>query len=168
MRAYAETLPNVVVADRNLFTCSQDTQEKIKEYIRKYDLNRVVVASCTPRTHEPLFRETLREGTLNKYTFEMCNIRDQCSWVHMDDPEKATEKAEDLVRMAVAKARIDKPLTDISVPVNPNGLLIGGGVAGMVSALSLAEQGFRIDLVEKEIGWAARPSISMPPIKGTG
>jgi heterodisulfide reductase subunit A len=149
LKAYAETLPNVVVADRNLFTCSQDTQEKIKEYIRKYDLNRVVVASCTPRTHESLFRETLREGTLNKYTFEMCNIRDQCSWVHMDDPEKATEKAKDLVRMAVAKASLIAPLTDISVPVNPNGLVIGGGVAGIVSALSLAEQGFRIDLVEK-------------------
>ena len=149
MKAYAETLPNVVVADRNLFTCSQDTQEKIKEYIRKYDLNRVVVASCTPRTHEPLFRETLREGSLNKYTFEMCNIRDQCSWVHMNDPEKATDKAKDLVRMAVAKARMNKPLTDISVPVNPNGLVIGGGVAGMVSALSLAEQDFNVDLVEK-------------------
>jgi len=149
VRAYAETLPNVVVADRNLFTCSQDTQEKIKEYIRKYDLNRVVVASCTPRTHESLFRETLREGALNKYTFEMCNIRDQCSWVHMHDPEKATDKAKDLVRMAVAKARLIKPLTDISVPVNHNGLVIGGGVAGMMSALSLAEQGFKIDLVEK-------------------
>ena len=148
VRAYAETLPNVVVADRNLFTCSQDTQEKIKEYIREYDLNRVVVASCTPRTHEALFRETLRQGGLNKYTFEMANIRDQCSWVHMHEPEKATEKAKDLVRSAVAKARLIQPLADLSVPVNHNGLVIGGGVAGMVSALDLAEQGVETYLVE--------------------
>jgi len=148
VREYATTLPNVVVADRNLFTCSQDTQEKIKEYIREYDLNRVVVASCTPRTHEPLFRETLRQGGLNKYTFEMANIRDQCSWVHMHEPEKATEKAKDLVRSAVAKARLIQPLADISVPVNHNGLVIGGGVAGMVSALDLAEQGVKTYLVE--------------------
>lgn len=146
---YAGTLPNVVVADRNLFTCSQDTQEKIRECVEEHNLNRVVVASCTPRTHEPLFRETLREAGLNKYVFEMANIRDQCSWVHMDEPEKATDKAKDLVRMAVAKARLIKPLTDISVPVNHNGLVIGGGVAGMVSALGLAEQGFKTDLVEK-------------------
>jgi heterodisulfide reductase subunit A len=149
VKEYAGTLPNVVVADRNLFTCSQDTQEKIKEYIEEYNLNRVVVASCTPRTHEPLFRETLREAGLNKYVFEMANIRDQCSWVHMDEPEKATEKAKDLVRMAVARARLIKPLTDLSVPVNHNGMVIGGGVAGMVSALGLAEQGFKTDLVEK-------------------
>lgn len=150
VREYAETLPNVVVADRNLFTCSQDTQEKIKDYIREYDLNRVVVASCTPRTHEPLFRETLRQGGLNKYTFEMANIRDQCSWVHMHEPEKATEKAKDLVRSAVAKARLIQPLADLSVPVNHNGLVIGGGVAGMVSALDLAEQGFKTYLVERD------------------
>ena len=149
VREYAATLPNVVVADENLFTCSQDTQEKIKEYIQEYDLNRVVVASCTPRTHEPLFRETLRQGGLNKYTFEMANIRDQCSWVHMHEPEKATEKAKDLVRSAVAKARLIQPLADLSVPVNHNGLVVGGGVAGMVSALDLAEQGFKTYLVEK-------------------
>ena len=149
VREYAATLPNVVVADENLFTCSQDTQEKIKEYIQEYDLNRVVVASCTPRTHEPLFRETLRQGGLNKYTFEMANIRDQCSWVHMHEPEKATEKAKDLVRSAVAKARLIQPLVDVSVPVNHNGLVIGGGVAGMVSALDLAEQGFKTYLVER-------------------
>ena len=139
----------MVVADRNLFTCSQDTQEKIKEYIKQYDLNRVVVASCTPRTHEPLFRETLREAGLNKYVFEMANIRDQCSWVHMHQPEEATEKAKDLVRMAVAKARLIQPLAGLSVPVNHNGLVIGGGVAGMVSVLDLAEQGFRAHLVER-------------------
>ncbi|MGD9333905.1 MAG: CoB--CoM heterodisulfide reductase iron-sulfur subunit A family protein [Desulfobacterales bacterium] len=150
VRAYAETLPNVVVADRNLFTCSQDTQEKIKEYIKEYNLNRIVVASCTPRTHEPLFRETLRQGGLNKYTFEMANIRDQCSWVHMHEPENATEKAKDLIRSAVAKARLIQPLADFSVPVNQNGLVIGGGVAGMVSALDLAEQGVKTYLVERD------------------
>ena len=149
MRDYAATLPNVVVADTNLFTCSQDTQEKIKEYTREYDLNRVVVASCTPRTHEPLFRETLREAGLNKYVFEMANIRDQCSWVHMHQPDEATEKAQELVRMAVAKARLIQPLAGLSVPVNHNGLVIGGGVAGMVSALDLAEQGFKTNLVER-------------------
>jgi heterodisulfide reductase subunit A len=152
VREYAATLENVVVADRNLFTCSQDTQEKIKEYIKEYDLNRIVVASCTPRTHEPLFRETLREAGLNRYVFEMANIRDQCSWVHMHEPEKATEKAKDLVRMAVAKARQIQPLAGLFVSVNHNGLVIGGGVAGMVSALDLAEQGFKTTLVERGSG----------------
>ena len=108
-----------------------------------------MVASCTPRTHEPLFRETLREAGLNRYVFEMANVRDQCSWVHMREPEKATEKAKDLVRMAVAKARLIQPLADLRVPVNHHGLVIGGGVAGMVSALALAEQGFRTALVER-------------------
>jgi heterodisulfide reductase subunit A-like polyferredoxin len=150
VREYAATLPNVVVAERNLFTCSQDTQQKIQKCIKEYDLNRVVVASCTPRTHEPLFRETLREAGLNRYVFEMANIRDQCSWVHMHEPEKATEKAKDLVRIAVAKARLIQPLADVCVPVNHHGLVIGGGVAGMVSALDLAKQGFRTALVERE------------------
>ncbi|MFP3870822.1 MAG: CoB--CoM heterodisulfide reductase iron-sulfur subunit A family protein [Syntrophobacteria bacterium] len=148
----------MVVADANLFTCSQDTQEKIKDYINTYELNRVVVASCTPRTHEPLFRETLREAGLNKYVFEMANIRDQCSWVHMNEPDKATEKAKDLVRSAVAKARLVQPLAELRVPVNHDGLVIGGGIAGMVSALGLAEQGFKTHLVEREaeLGGQAR------------
>ena len=147
---YAKTLPNVVYAENNLYTCSNDTQELIKEKINEQNLNRVVVASCTPRTHEPLFRNTLRETGLNPYLFEMANIRDQCSWVHMHEPEKATEKSEDLVRMAVAKARLLEPLTRRSVSINKSGLVIGGGISGLTAALALAEQGFDAYLVEKE------------------
>ena len=139
---YAKTLPNVVYAENNLYTCSNDTQDLIKEKITEHDLNRVVVASCTPRTHEPLFRNTLREAGLNPYLFEMANIRDQCSWVHMHEPEKATEKSKDLVRMAVAKARLLEPLTRRSVKINKSALVIGGGLSGMTAALALAEQGF--------------------------
>ncbi|MBE0430281.1 MAG: FAD-dependent oxidoreductase [Dehalococcoidia bacterium] len=146
---YARTLPNVEYAERNLFTCSQDTQEKIKKAIEEYRLNRVVVASCTPRTHEPMFRETIRQAGLNPYLFEMANIRDQCSWVHMHEQEEATVKAEDLVRMAVAKAALIEPLTPVALPVNHRALVIGGGVAGMTSALTLAEQGFEVDLIER-------------------
>ncbi len=147
---YAKTLPNVVYAENNLYTCSNDTQDLIKEKITEHDLNRVVVASCTPRTHEPLFRNTLRETGLNPYLFEMANIRDQCSWVHMHEPEKATEKSKDLVRMAVAKARLLEPLTRRSVKINKSALVIGGGVSGMTAALALAEQGFDAYLVERE------------------
>ncbi|MEM3766182.1 MAG: FAD-dependent oxidoreductase, partial [Candidatus Bathyarchaeia archaeon] len=118
--------------------------------IKEYNLNRVVVASCTPRTHEPLFRETVREAGLNPYLFEMANIRDQCSWVHMHEPDKATEKAKDLVRSVVAKARLLKPLKNPTVNVTPVALVIGGGVAGMTAALELANQGFEIHLVERE------------------
>ena len=147
---YVKTLPNVAYAENNLYTCSQDTQEKIKTAIKEHNLNRVIVASCTPRTHEPLFRETLKEAGLNQYLFEMSNIRDQCSWVHMHEPEKATEKAKDLVRMAVAKARLIEPLKPLSTPVNHSALVIGGGVAGMVSALTLADQAFEVHLIERE------------------
>ena len=147
---YARTLPNVVYAEDNLYTCSNDTQDLIKQKISEHDLNRVVVASCTPRTHEPLFRNTLREVGLNPYLFEMANIRDQCSWVHMNEPDQATEKSKDLVRMAVAKARLLEPLTRRSVSVNKSGLVIGGGISGMTAALALAEQGFDAYLVEKE------------------
>ncbi len=146
---YAKTLPDVVYAENNLYTCSNDTQELIKEKIGEHNLNRVVVASCTPRTHEPLFRNTLREVGLNPYLFEMANIRDQCSWVHMHEPEKATEKSKDLVRMAVAKARLLEPLNRRSVAINKSGLVIGGGISGMTAALALAEQGFDAFLVEK-------------------
>ncbi len=147
---YAETLQNVVYACENLYTCSSDTQEKIKEAIHEHALNRVVVASCSPRTHEPLFQETIREAGLNRYLFEMANIRDQCSWVHMREPEAATEKAKELVGMAVAKARGLEPLERPKVGVTPRGLVIGGGVSGMNAALALAEQGFEAYLVEKE------------------
>jgi heterodisulfide reductase subunit A-like polyferredoxin len=155
---FAKALPNVVYAERNLFTCSQDTQERIKKVVEEYQLNRVVVASCTPRTHEPLFRETIRKAGLNPYLFEMANIRDQCSWVHMREPDKATDKARDLVKMAVAKARLIEPLKPLSLPVNRSALVIGGGVAGMTSALTLAEQGFEVHLIEKSnvLGGVAR------------
>lgn len=147
---YAKKLPNVVYAEDNLYTCSDDAQKRIREKIEEYKLNRVVVASCTPRTHEPLFRETIREAGLNPYLFEMANIRDQCSWVHMHEPKEATEKAKDLVRSVVAKARLLKPLRSPTVNVTPVGLVIGGGVSGMTAALELANQGFEVHLVERE------------------
>ena len=150
VRDYAATLPNVAYATNNLYTCSQDTQHLITEKIREHRLNRVVVAACTPRTHEPLFQSTLREAGLNRSLFEMANIRDQCSWVHMHEPEAATEKAKDLVRMAVAKARHLKPLPELSLEVIPAALVVGGGVAGLTAALSVAEQGYRCFLVEKK------------------
>jgi len=147
---YAKTLPSVVHAEHNLYTCSQDTQRAIREKIKEHNLNRVVVASCTPRTHEPLFRETIREAGLNIYLFEMANIRDQCSWVHMHEHEKATEKAKDLVRSIVAKARLLRPLKKPMIDVTPVGLVIGGGLSGMTASLELAKQGFEVHLVEKE------------------
>ncbi len=147
---YAKSLPNVVYAEQNLYTCSQDTQEKIKEKVKELRLNRVVVASCTPRTHEPLFQNTIREAGLNAYLFEMANIRDQCSWIHMHEPKAATKKSKDLVRMAVAKARLLEPLENLEIKVNQSALVLGGGVSGMVAALELAKQGFKVHLVEKE------------------
>ncbi len=145
---YAKTLPNVVHAEENLYTCSSDTQEKIKEKIKEHKLNRVVVASCTPRTHEPLFQNTIKEGGLNPFLFEMANIRDQCSWIHMHEPVKATEKAKDLVRMAVAKSRFLEPLTKAKLDVNHSAVVIGGGLSGMIAALDIAVQGFKVDLLE--------------------
>jgi heterodisulfide reductase subunit A len=150
VKEYAKSLPNVVFADNNLYTCSNDTQEVIKEIIEEHNLNRVVVASCTPRTHEPLFRNTIREAGLNPYLFEMANIRDQCSWVHMAEPEQATVKSRDLVRMAVAKARLLEPLQNRYVPIVKSALVIGGGAAGMSAALELSGQGYPVYLVEKE------------------
>jgi heterodisulfide reductase subunit A-like polyferredoxin len=147
---YARTLDNVVYADDNLYTCSNDSQERIKQQIREHNLNRVIVASCSPRTHEALFRNTCRETGLNPYLFEMANIRDQCSWVHMHEPEKATRKAQDLVRMAVAKARLLDPLRKGKLPIKKAALVIGGGLAGMVAATELATQGVTVHLVERE------------------
>jgi heterodisulfide reductase subunit A len=147
---YVKTLPNVVYAEHNLYTCSADTQTNIKEKIEKNQLNRVIVASCTPRTHEPLFQATIREVGLNKYLFEMVNIRDQCSWVHMHESEKATGKSKDLLRMSVAKASQLIPLQEQEIDVIDRGLIIGGGVAGMSAALNLASQGFEVFLIEKE------------------
>ncbi|MFW9946060.1 MAG: FAD-dependent oxidoreductase [Candidatus Odinarchaeota archaeon] len=155
---YASTLPNVVMTDRNLYTCSADTQTIIKEKIKEYHLNRVIVASCTPRTHEPLFQETIREAGLNRYLFQMANIRDQCSWVHMNEPEKATQKAKDLVRMAVNKAREIEPIERIRLPVTPKALVVGGGISGMMAALNFASQEYETFLIEKqeELGGFAR------------
>jgi heterodisulfide reductase subunit A-like polyferredoxin len=147
---YVKTLPNVVYAENNLYTCSNDTQDRIKGKIAEHNLNRVVVASCTPRTHEPLFRNTLAEAGLNPYLFEMANIRDQCSWVHMHEPDSATQKSKDLARIAIAKARLLQPLHRHRVKVEKSALVIGGGLSGMTAALSLANQGFYVYLAEKE------------------
>jgi len=147
---YCNSLPGVVFADQNLFTCSEDAQKNMKEKILDNNLNRVVVASCTPKTHEPIFMETMESCGLNKYLFEMANIRNQDSWVHANDPEKATEKAKELIRMAVSRAATLKALDERKIPVNPKALVIGGGIAGMNAALSLADQGFETALVEKE------------------
>ena len=151
-------LPNVVVAENNTYTCADDTQKHMKQRIEEFRLNRVVVASCTPRTHEPIFRDTLRDAGLNPYLLEMANIRDQCSWVHSGQPGKATDKAVDLVRMAVARASRLQPLDEDSVAVNNGALVVGGGIAGMTAALALADQGFPVHLVEKtgELGGTVR------------
>jgi heterodisulfide reductase subunit A-like polyferredoxin len=146
---YAKTLPSVVHAQRFTYTCSSDSQVKIVEAIKEHRLNRVVVASCTPRTHEPLFQDCLREAGLNKYLFEMANIREQCSWVHKPDVEKANLKSHDLIRMAVARVARLEQLKDFTVSVNQKALVIGGGVAGMNAALNLASQGFQTTIVEK-------------------
>ncbi|NIQ90623.1 MAG: CoB--CoM heterodisulfide reductase iron-sulfur subunit A family protein, partial [Deltaproteobacteria bacterium] len=138
---YAKTLPKVVFVTDNLFTCSQDTQQKMREIVEENNLNRVVVAACSPRTHEPLFQETIREVGLNPYLFEMANIRDQNTWVHQQDKEAATEKAKDLVRMAVARALLLDPLQPVTLGLNKSALVVGGGVAGMVASLTLADQG---------------------------
>ncbi len=145
---YAKSLPNVVYVQENLFSCSQDAQGRLVQVIKEQNLNRVVVAACSPRTHEPLFQETLRNSGLNKYLFEQANIRDQCSWVHSGEPEEATAKAKDLVRMGVSRAQLIEPLPMPSVSVTPAALVVGGGVAGMVSALTLANQGFEAYIVE--------------------
>ncbi len=150
VRKYAESLPHVAYADENLFTCSQDTQDKIKEKIIEHNLNRVVVASCSPKTHEQMFMETLEACGLNKYLFEMANIRNQDSWIHSKDPDAATAKAKDLVRMSVARAGVLRTLKEKVVPINKKAMVIGGGIAGMNAALGLARQGFGVYLVEKE------------------
>jgi len=149
---YARALPDVVYAEENLYTCSNDTQQRIKDKIQEHQINRVVVASCTPRTHEILFRDTIREAGLNPYLFEMANIRDQCSWVHMHEAVRATRKAKDLLRIAVSKVRLDEPLYSRPLEINHDALVIGGGLAGMTAALDLAEQGYAVHLVEQDSG----------------
>ncbi|MCF7918388.1 MAG: CoB--CoM heterodisulfide reductase iron-sulfur subunit A family protein [Candidatus Cloacimonetes bacterium] len=146
----ARSLPNVEHAEDLMYACSQDCMNTIKERIKEHNLNRIIVAACTPRTHEPLFRETISEAGLNPYLFEMANIRDQCSWAHMNEPELATLKAKDLVTMGVAKARELTPLKRLPIEINPRALIIGGGLAGMTSAQSLAAAGYECYLLEKE------------------
>ncbi|OGA72928.1 MAG: heterodisulfide reductase [Betaproteobacteria bacterium RIFCSPLOWO2_12_FULL_65_14] len=155
---YSRTLGNVAHAEESLFACATNTAQAISDTIRDKGLNRVVVAACTPRTHEPLFRDTLREAGINQYFFDMANIREHCSWVHAKEPEAATQKAKDIVRMSVARAAMLEPLQEFSLPVNKVTLVVGGGVAGMTSALTLAEQGFEAYLVEKaaDLGGMAR------------
>ncbi len=159
---FAATLPGVVFTDQNLFTCSADTQDKILEAIKEHKLNRVVVASCSPRTHAPLFMETLQQAGLNPYLFDMANIRDQDSWVHMHEPEKALEKAKDLLQMSVARVTDLEPLEKMTFPVIKAALVIGGGVAGMEAARSLADMGFKAYLVEKgdKLGGQARNLVA--------
>jgi heterodisulfide reductase subunit A len=147
---YASGLADVVCAKHNLYTCSDAGLREIKENIKEYNLNRVVVASCTPRTHERLFRNTCEEAGLNKFLFQFVNIRDQCSWVHMQAPAKATEKAKDLVRMGVAKSRLLEPMEDIEIDVVPAAMVIGGGIAGMSAAKSFADMGISTYLIERE------------------
>ena len=146
---YAKTLPNVVFVEDNLFSCSQDTQEQITQVIKEQKLNRVVVAACTPRTHEPLFQETLLNAGINKHLFEMANIRNQCSWVHSNEKNAATEKAIDLVRMAVSKVGLLEPLTDPEITMNQSALVVGGGLSGITAARNLAQQGYLTHLIEK-------------------
>jgi heterodisulfide reductase subunit A2 len=146
---YAATLPNVAYATNTMFACSTDQQQEIKRLIHEHNLNRVVVASCTPRTHEPLFRDTLREAGLNPYLFELSNIREQDSWVHQQEPEAATQKAKELVRMSVSRSRLLEPIYDISYSVKQSGLVIGGGLAGLTAAMAIAEQGYEATLIER-------------------
>jgi heterodisulfide reductase subunit A len=147
---YAKHLPNVSWVEEDMFTCSEDTQKKIKQAIADYKLNRIIVAACSPRTHASLFQDTIEEAGLNRYLFEMANIRNQCSWVHSYERERATKKAKDLVRMAVAKASLLTPLKESEIKVKQEALVIGGGVAGMRTALSLAEIGVKVYLIERE------------------
>ena len=149
VRDYAASLPGVVLYEDPLYSCSQDALKSIAEKIKENNLNRVVIAACSPRTHEPLFQETLRSVGLNPALVEMANIRDQCAWVHAQEPEAATEKAKDLVRMAAAKARLLSPLEQPTVDVTPGALVLGGGAAGMSAALSIADQGYNVTLIEK-------------------
>jgi heterodisulfide reductase subunit A2 len=148
--AYAATLPGVKFAGELMFSCAQDSQKAIRAAIEQHRLNRLVVAACTPRTHEPLFQKTLELSGVNPYMFEFANIREHCSWVHQQEPEKATRKAGDLVRAAVAKVRLAQPLYKKSMSVNKDALVMGGGLAGMTAALDLAQQGFNVALVEKQ------------------
>ena len=150
VRQYAEGLDGVAVSTLNRYTCAAPGQEEIKKYIQGHALNRVVVASCSPRLHEPTFRNCVSEAGLNPYLFEMANIREQCSWVHSTNREAATQKAKDIVRIAVARARLLKPQVEREIPVTDAVLVIGGGIAGIQTSLDLADAGHTVYLVEKQ------------------
>jgi heterodisulfide reductase subunit A2 len=150
VRDYAKTLPYVEYVADNLYSCSQDTQDAMTQVIKANSLNRIVVAACTPKTHEPLFQETLVAAGLNKYLFEMTNIRNQDSWVHKGSPREATGKAKDLVRMAVAKVALTESLPEATLDINQRALVIGGGISGLVAAKTLSDQGYQVDLIERE------------------
>ena len=147
---YSETLDDVAVVVRNKYTCADPGQNEIKKAIIEHKLNRVVVASCTPKIHEPTFRQCVADAGLNPYLYEMANIREHCNWVHQNEKNLATEKAKDLVRSAVARARVLEPQIESEVPVTKKALVIGGGVAGIQAALDLADAGHQVYLVEKE------------------
>jgi heterodisulfide reductase subunit A2 len=155
---YALSLPGVVYAQEQLFSCATNSAKEITDMIKEKGLNRVVVAACTPRSHEPVFRDTLREGGINQYFYEMANIREHCSWVHSKEKEEATQKAKDLIRMSVARTHLLEPLDEFDLPVNKTAVVVGGGLSGMTSSLSLAKQGFEVHLIEKEkeLGGMAR------------
>ena len=155
---YASSLPGVVHAQEQLFSCTTNSAKEITDMVREKGLNRVVIAACSPRTLEPLFQDTLREAGVNQYLLEMANIREHCSWVHAREKEDATDKAKDLVRMSVARGAVLEPLRQIELPVNKAALVIGGGMAGMTCALSIASQGHEVHLLEKssDLGGMAR------------
>ncbi len=150
VRAYAEGLPGVVCSVVNKYTCAEPGQQEIQKYIKEYNLNRVVVASCSPRMHEPTFRNCVSEAGLNPYLMDMANIREHCSWAHLDKWDAATEKAKDIVKSSVARARYLVPQEETELPVIKEVLVVGGGVAGIQASLDLADAGYQVNLVEKE------------------
>jgi len=150
VRKYAETLPDVTCSVLNKYTCAEPGQKEIKKYIKEYNLNRIVVASCTPRMHETTFRNCVSETGLNPYLMEMANIREHCSWAHLNNWDEATKKAKDIVKISVARARLLRPQTEAKVSIQQEVLVVGGGVAGIQSALDLADAGYQVHLVEKE------------------
>ncbi len=147
---FAATLPDVVCAVKNKYTCAEPGQQEIKKHIKEHNLNRVVVASCTPRMHEPTFRQCVSDAGLNPYLMEMANIREHCSWAHLNDWDGATAKAKDIVKIAVARARLLQARIESEIPVHKDVLVVGGGVAGIQAALDLADAGYQVNLVEKE------------------